>query len=369
MKKIFCIFLFLAGGLAAEVKETDLLFQEALFYYQSQRLDKALETFSKLLEKDPSYPKAQELFVETLKKRAGKEGVRSQESRVKSQESGVKSQESERRSQKEGVGRKEPKEIKIAPKLEEPEKATWTEELIIPEIEKKEEEKPKPVLPKKGQDYLFAYTLIKKGFYQPAINELGQILTEEPETKIKDKILFTMAQILFKMEKYAEAISVLKTLLTETPKSSLVYEANLSIADSLFSQKNFLDARLQYLKVLHKLSNEDILEDPYPELPPTLRKKEELLAETQLGIGNTYKRLGEYQKSIVEYQKVLDLYPKTASADDACFYLADIYDREPLIRDFEKAVRIYKLLMEAYPDSIWFDRAKERKKYLEKNYL
>ncbi|MEK9149102.1 MAG: tetratricopeptide repeat protein, partial [Candidatus Desantisbacteria bacterium] len=263
----------------------------------------------------------------------------------------------------------ENREVRIEESEEEPEKATWTEELVIPEPEKKEEEKPKLMLPKKGQDYLFAYSLIKKGFYQPALNELGQILTEEPETKIKDKILFTMAQILFKMEKYAEAVSTLKTLLTETPKSSLIYEANLIIADSLFSQKNFLDARLQYLKVLHRLSNEEILDDPYPELPPTLRKKEELLAETQLGIGNTYKRLEEYQKAIVEYQKVLDLYPRTASADDACFYLADIYDREPLIRDFEKAVKIYRLLMEVYPDSIWFDRAKERKKYLEENYL
>lgn len=353
MKKTFFIFLFLMSTICAEVKETDLLFQEALFYYQSQQLDKALETFSKLLEKDPSYPKAQELFVETLKKKAGKDRIQNTEYRIQNtEEKGEKIEE-----------------IKIVPGLEEPEKATCTEEIVIPEPEKKEEEKPKPTLPKRGQDYLFAHTLIKKGFYQPALNELVQVLTEEPETKIKDKILFTMAQILFKMEKYTDAVSTLKTLLAETPKSSLIYEANLIIADSLFSQNNFLDARLQYLKVFHNLSNEEILDDLYPELPPISRKKEELLAEAQLGIGNTYKRLEEYQKAIAEYQKVLDLYPKTASADDACFYLADIYDRQPQIRDFEKAVKIYKLLMERYPDSIWFDRAKERKKYLEENYL
>lgn len=350
MKKAFCIFLFFGIGLKAEVKETDLLFQEALFYYQSQQLDKALESFSKLLERDSSYPQAERFFVETLKKRAGAEDRR-----------------------------QKTEEIKIVPKLEELEKATSTEEITIPEKatwteeitiqKKKEEEKPKPTLPKRGQDYLFAHTLIKKGFYQPALNELVQALTEEPETKIKDKILFTMAQILFKMEKYAEAISTLKTLLTEAPKSSLIHEVNLIIADSLFSQNNFLDSRLQYLKVLHRLSNEEILEDSYPELPPISRKKDELLSEAQLGVGNTYKRLEEYQKAIVEYQKVLDLYPKAGSADDACFYLADLYDREPLIRDFEKAVRIYKLLMERYPESIWFDRCKERKKYLEENYL
>jgi tetratricopeptide (TPR) repeat protein len=350
MKKTFLIFLFLAKGLAAEVKEADLLFQEGLFYYQSQQLDKALTAFSKLLEKDPAYPQAEKFFVEILKKKSENRG----------QGQGVRDKGSE-------VKRQEVEEIEIVPKLEEPEKATWTEEIVIPKI--KEEEKPKSILPKRGQDYLFAHTLIKKGFYQPALNELTQILQEEPEIKIKDRILFTMAQIFFKMEKYQEAISTLKTLLSETPKSSLIFEANLFIADNLFSQKNFLDSRLQYLKTFHKLSSEEMLDDLYPELPPTSRKKEELLAEAQLGIGNTYKRLEEYQKAIVEYQKVLDLYPKTASADDACFYLADIYDREPSIRDFEKAMRIYKLLMEAYPDSIWFDRAKERKRYLEENYL
>ena len=288
---------------------------------------------------------------------------------MKSEKSEDRSQETESKIQDAGSRMLKIEKIKIVPKLEDIEKATWTEEIVIPKLEEKEEEKPKPTLPKRGQDYLFAYTLIKKGFYQPALNELTQILQEEPETKIKDRILFTMAQIFFKMEKYAEAISTLKTLLAETPKSSLIYEANLIIADNLFSQNNFLDARLQYLKMLHKLSNEEMLEDSYPELPPTLRKKEELLSDAQLGVGSTYKRLEEYQKAIVEYQKVLDIYPKTASADDACFYLADIYDREPSIRDFEKAVRIYKLLMEAYPESIWFDRAKERKKYLEENYL
>ncbi|MBU1262118.1 tetratricopeptide repeat protein [bacterium] len=360
MKKAFCIFLFFGLGLKAEVKETDLLFQEALFYYQSQQLDKALENFSKLLEKDSSYPQAEKFFVEILKKKASKVII-------PEQKSGDRRQKTEDRSQEAEVKRQKTEEIKIVPELEEPEKATWTEEITTKE--KKEEEKPKPTLPKRGQDYLFAHTLIKKGFYQPALNELGQILTEEPETKIKDKILFTMAQILFKMEKYAEAISTLKTLLTETPKSSLIYEVNLIIADSLFSQNNFLDSRLQYLKVLHRLSNEEILEDSYPELPPISRKKDELLSEAQLGVGNTYKRLEEYQKAIVEYQKVLDIYPMAGSADDACFYLADLYDREPLIRDFEKAVKIYKLLMERYPESIWFDRCKERKKYLEENYL
>jgi outer membrane protein assembly factor BamD (BamD/ComL family) len=202
------------------------------------------------------------------------------------------------------------------------------------------------------------------------LNELDKILKDIPQTKIGDKILFTIAYIRFKQEDYDEVLSTLNRLLSSYPKTVLKYEVNLMAADTLFFQKKFADARVAYLKVGYQLAEErEVLEDEYSNIPPTPRAKKELLAEAQLGVANCYKRLSEYQSAIVEYQKVLDLYPDTASADDACFFLADIYDRIHSVRDLERAVEIYRMLIERYPESIWADRAKERKRYLEENYL
>ncbi|MEW6007837.1 MAG: tetratricopeptide repeat protein [bacterium] len=318
-------------GFSQEAKKEDMLFQEGLYHYAQGRYDLAIKAFSSVIEICPTYPKIEEMLLDSIKKRA--ESIKE----VRSRESGVGSQKEEEKLKPE-----KPLEYEV-----------FKDELVIREETK--------TLTVDEENYLFGRKLIALGMNDEGIAYLEDLLKEKPRIGFADKILFTIGEA----KRDEEAIN---KLLKEYPKTALKYEANLLICNLVFEKKDYKKAIVEYMKLIKEVEK-GTLTDLFPHLPPEIRNLDQIMVCCQIGLGDNYKELGDYTQAIVEYKKVLDEYPKIEKADDACFYIADLYDRYPKVRDFIKAIEFYGRIIREYPDSKWVERAKQRKKHIEENYL
>ena len=93
------------------------------------------------------------------------------------------------------------------------------------------------------------------------------------------------------------------------------------------------------------------------------------VVDAQLGMANSFREKKDYRQALIEYQKVVDFYPETKAAAQAIFSIADIYDHTFEVRDYKRAVLAYGKVVADYPDSLFVERARQRKRYLEENYL
>ncbi|MEW6102511.1 MAG: tetratricopeptide repeat protein [bacterium] len=331
--KRFLVLLILAFniGFSQEAKKEDILFQEGLYHYAQGRYDLAIKAFSEIIEICPTYPKIEEMLVDSIKKRA--ESIKI----VGSRESGVGSREEE-------------KKLKPEKPLE--------YEVFKDDITIREETK---TLTADEENYLFGRKIISLGMNDEGIAYLENLIKEKPKIGFADKILFTIGEA----KRDVEAIN---KLLKEYPKTPLKYEARLLACELIFSKKDYKTSIIEYMKLIKEIEQGTIT-DLFSHLPPKIRNSDEIRVSAQIGLGDSYKELGDYIQAIVEYKKVLDEYPKIKGADDAGFYIADMYDRYPKVRDFIRAIEFYGRLIREYPDSKWVDRAKQRKKHIEENYL
>ncbi|MEW6481499.1 MAG: tetratricopeptide repeat protein, partial [bacterium] len=243
-------------------------------------------------------------------------------------------------------------------KKEEPKPAPLEYEVFKDDITIGEETK---TFTEEEENYLFGVKLISLGMNDEGIAYLENLIKEKPKIGFADKILFTIGEA----KKDSEVIN---KLLKEYPKTALKYEARLLACQLIFSKKDYKTSIVEYMKLIKEIEQGTIT-DLFPYLPPKIRNSDEIRVSAQIGLGDSYKELGDYIQAIVEYKKVLDEYPKIKGADDAGFYIADMYDRYPKVRDFIKAVEFYGRLIREYPDSKWVERAKQRKKHIEENYL
>lgn len=326
MRFLFFLFWIFFGCNAFANKE-DILFQEGLYHYQKGRYDLAIKAFSSVIDICPLYPKIEEMLISSIKKRA--ESLKT-ENKTKKEISKMEEKD-------------KPKPLEYEP---------YYDILALPEKETK-------TLTHHENNYLFGRKLISIGMNEEGIAYLEAILKEKPKIGFADKILFTIGEAKRDEE-------IINKLLKEYPKTALKYEAKLLLCNL---SKDYKKAIVGFMDLIKELSSNGTLTDLFPHLPPFVRNVDEIMVECQMGIGNSYKELGDYSKSIVEYKKIVDEYPKMKGASDALFYIADMYDRYPKVRDFLKAVECYGRLIREYPDSKWIERAKTRKKHIEENYL
>jgi|GEM_PF-5785350 len=330
MKRFFIFLVFGFLSYSELAKKEDILFQEGLYHYQNGRYDLAIKAFSEVIEISPTYPKIEEMLLSSIRKRA----------EMLKTEHGTQNTEH----------RKEEKEEKPKPL----EYEVFKEEITLPERKTK-------TITAEEENYLFGRKLISLGMIDEGIAYLEALLKEKKKIGFADKILFTIAEA-------KKDESIIDKILKEYPKTPLKYEALLLKCNIISSKNEHKRAILEYMKLIKELED-GTLTDLFPNIYPFIRNLDEIRVECQIGLGNSYKELGDYVQSIVEYKKILDEYPKVKMADDACFYIADIYDRVPKARDFLKAVEFYGRLIREYPNSKWIDRAKMRKEHIEKNYL
>jgi len=347
-------------------------FDFAMAYYKAGMLEEALHFFKEVLKLNPDHPEAKQLRDEILEKLKKKEPIP------------PPSKPQELTEEKKPPSLLPVKEItpsKELPPLKE--KETLREIKEVPEIKevkviKKEVKKKPPSLPEIPL-FEFAKELRAKKLYQDAITELSNLIKNYPETVLKEKINLELANSYFDSGQYDNALKMFEEIMAK--KGEFEHDAHLMMAKCYENTGQVEKAGVEYLRLIKRLS---ILPPPKVEevskemaglkllikkITPIPQEKEELEAQAHFGAGNVALAKKEYRNAIVEYNNTIKKFPRSPVSAEAAFYIADIYDRVPELRDYERAVEAYTKVITDYPDSKWIDRAKERRKYLIDNYL
>ena len=90
-------------------------------------------------------------------------------------------------------------------------------------------------------------------------------------------------------------------------------------------------------------------------------KGEEIEAVTQLRLGKTYEKIGEYNLALSQYQSIIEQHSDGIYIDEALFFSAEIYSKK--LNEPEKAKPLYEKIIFNHQDSIYFVEA--RKKFRE----
>ena len=90
-------------------------------------------------------------------------------------------------------------------------------------------------------------------------------------------------------------------------------------------------------------------------------KGQEIEAVTQLRLGKTYEKIGEYNLALSQYQSIIEQYSDGIYIDEALFFSAEIYSKK--LNEPEKAKPLYEKIIFNHQDSIYFVEA--RKKFRE----
>ncbi|MGM8361005.1 tetratricopeptide repeat protein [Flavobacterium sp. ARAG 55.4] len=87
----------------------------------------------------------------------------------------------------------------------------------------------------------------------------------------------------------------------------------------------------------------------------------EIEAVTQLRLGKTFEKMGEYNLALSQYQSIMDHHSDGIYIDEALFFSAEIYSKK--VNEPEKAKPLYEQIIFNHQDSIYFVEA--RKKFRE----
>ncbi|MFA9187411.1 tetratricopeptide repeat protein [Flavobacterium sp. FBOR7N2.3] len=90
-------------------------------------------------------------------------------------------------------------------------------------------------------------------------------------------------------------------------------------------------------------------------------KGQEIEAVTQLRLGKTYEKIGEYNLALSQYQSIMEQHSDGIYIDEALFFSAEIYSKK--LNEAEKAKPLYEKIIFKHQDSIYFVEA--RKKFRE----
>lgn len=351
-------------------------FEEGMSSYLKGEMDKAITSFAEALKLDPEHSKARKMFEESLKKRAETKErptkEREEVGEVLPPPKAVGQTPRPRVGEEETVVKvaKEPKEVTTPPKMEEIPK----EKLPPPEEEKRKRPTVEVISQEELRWFEFAKDLKRRGMYDDAITELNRLLDEYPKTGLADKIIYTRAETHIVKKEYPEAEKDCQTLIDDYPQSPLLDDARLMIADSYLLRTEYDQALLRYLRLTRDLRDSMktlVLEEEAKEeaITPLSQSKEILAAKAQLGVAECYRLKKNYLDALIEYYEVVRSYSDRGSRAQALYYIGYIYDFINEVRDFKRAVAAYEQVLENYPESIWASYAKERKEYIERNYL
>ncbi|HOV13918.1 MAG TPA: outer membrane protein assembly factor BamD, partial [Spirochaetota bacterium] len=96
---------------------------------------------------------------------------------------------------------------------------------------------------------------------------------------------------------------------------------------------------------------------------------QEEMEDLYLLLSDTYFNMKDYVSASNEYRRFIQLYPESLNNDKALFYLAYSMENIQNNPDYKEAFRLYKLLVDKYPESKYRKTGKERMLHLERHYL
>ncbi|HPO49053.1 MAG TPA: outer membrane protein assembly factor BamD [Spirochaetota bacterium] len=86
-------------------------------------------------------------------------------------------------------------------------------------------------------------------------------------------------------------------------------------------------------------------------------------------LSDIFFNMGDFKSASSEYAKFIEIFPDSQDIDKAIFYLAYAMESYTINPDYKEAFRLYKLLVENYPESKYKSPSKKRILRLERHYL
>lgn len=382
--------------------------EKGLAYYKDGNLDAAILLFAEYLKVNPHDQKARKLFEEALKMKDG-EGREAKKIPLElenktqtgltvsnhtpevekipvtegTQTSSAKTEAIDRKITPIQVdaNKLEPLIAKQKGSVEKIKKELSTnrkEELKEPELSEpspveSKVESQKIIDSQQANNFSFAKDMYSKGLFNAAATEFKTLLDKYPNTILKEKILYLLANALIKAKKYPEAIDTAKKLMDIN--GEFKNDGTFLLAQAYDESGNLKQAQAEYLKAAMSEKPVDTKvvapnvrtfldkTSPYP------TAVDELIMKAHLSAGDAYKKDGEYERSLFEYNRVINDHPKSAFAAEAYFRIGEVYQKAYRVRDFQKAYDTYQKIVKHYPNSPWSKKAKKQADYLWENYL
>jgi tetratricopeptide (TPR) repeat protein len=226
-------------------------------------------------------------------------------------------------------------------------------------------------------DYQLGLMMLSSGDYQSALERFGALLERSPGTELQDLIHFKMGSALYGLEQYPDAARKYQQAADVTADDGLKVDALFNAAICRARMNDWDGAIGIYRQLLEEFPDHQdaglwslrlgfaYLEAGQPsqalgtfgQIDPG--GDQELGAELQFWVGESYFKMGQYETAAQEYLRVAFLYPRQGHWTTTAQYNAGIC-YEQLGRT-EEARTIYRKLAQALgSDDQWGHMARER---------
>ena len=145
------------------------------------------------------------------------------------------------------------------------------------------------------------------------------------------EIMYHLADIYESQGYLDKALKYYKHVFEDTTENSYILDAGIGYGKALYKKHRYLDS-LMVLNYVVKLNNKKVYDSP----------------ELLLHIGNANFEVGNNKLARINLNRVLNLFPEIDNPDVILSQIGDTYGME---NNSEKAIKIYELVREKFPDS------------------
>lgn len=215
---------------------------------------------------------------------------------------------------------------------------------------KKKEKTQKKAVKEKNQDYRkdLANGLFAQGNYEEAKKWFVDMLNEG---KADYEVNYKMGVIENELGNAAEAGKYFMNNLNE--------DGNPFYDEALAFYSAILKNSKKYKEALDLLYKYGVLKD----------LSEKGMQSVRMGLADVYYMMGNFTEAAKEYKRFYSLYPGASDVPKVLFYLAYSMENYPKNPEFDEAKRIYNLIVDNYPESVYYKQAKNRILYIDRHYL
>lgn len=233
-----------------------------------------------------------------------------------------------------------------------------------------------------------SYSIVIK----PKESDLNNTNSKEIDNKTKtnnstdknftDENNLKIARDLFDSKKYRESKDIYEKILKNGSVDGEIYynlgKINYILGDKDKAVENYalnlgIDNNAFYKKSFLELINTYKESKKYKEAVDAFNKhkKDEFSGDkdTAIILADLYYLIQSYGSAIAEYRKILNLFPETNVEDKALFYLANSLEKNNINPDYKESYRLYKTLVDKFPESKYYQISKNRLLFLERHYL
>lgn len=210
---------------------------------------------------------------------------------------------------------------------------------------------------------LYADILVTEEKFSQALVYYSQVKSLAKNTPTAQEALFKIAQTSY----YKGDFDWAQTQLRILKKATSELTANDAIALNLLIENNTADSTQTALRQIAKsdlLSLQDKNEEALALLNKVLTDNKGTNAEETalLRSARLYESMQDYKKAEAAYQRLIQDFPYSTLADDALFFLAELYRNK--LGDNDKAMEYYKVIIFHHADSIFFVEARKQYRIL-----